>query len=103
MAIERNQGVRKVTVTLPASLLARLDDRVPTRGRSTFVARAIEAQLAIEEQAAALAASAGAWRDEDYPHMATEDGADRWLSELRGTATAQPDLPEDCAGGGEAS
>ena len=66
MVIDTKTGLRKVTVSLPASLLDRLDDEVPQRKRSAFIARAIESQLAIQEQAAALEASAGAWRDEDY-------------------------------------
>ena len=91
MVTERNQVVRKVTFTLPASLLSRLDERVPSREQSAFVARAIKAQLAIKEQADALAAAAGAWRDDEYPHMATEDDVDRWLSELRSSPMTSPD------------
>jgi hypothetical protein len=78
--------MRKVTVTLPISLLARLDDSVPSRGRSAFIARAIEEQLALMEQAAALEASAGAWRDQDYPDLDSEQEIDRWLAGLRGPA-----------------
>lgn len=86
MATETNRPTRKVTVTLPISLLARLDGIVPSRLRSAFIARAIEEQLALVEQAVALEESAGAWRDEDYPDMATEGAIDRWLAELRGPA-----------------
>ncbi len=86
MAIETNRSsVRKVTVTLPASLLTRLDETVPSRRRSAFIARAVEEQLAILEQAIAIEESAGAWRDEDYPDMATDEDIDRWLAELRGS------------------
>jgi Arc/MetJ-type ribon-helix-helix transcriptional regulator len=85
MATETDRtSMRKVTVTLPASLLTRLDERVPSRRRSAFIARAIQEQLAILEQAAAIEESAGAWRDEDYPEMATDEDIDRWLIELRG-------------------
>jgi hypothetical protein len=86
MATETNPQTRKVTVSLPASLLVMLDNQVSPRRRSAFIARAIEGQLAIEEQAAAIEASAGAWRDEDYPDMACEATMDRWLAELRGPA-----------------
>lgn len=85
MAMETNRSsVRKVTVTLPVSLLNRLDEIVPSRRRSAFITRAIEEQLAILEQAAAIEESAGAWRDEDYPNMITNADIDRWLAELRG-------------------
>jgi hypothetical protein len=63
-----------------------LDDRVPPRRRSAFIAQAIARQLALLEQAAAVDESAGAWRDQDYPDMASEEGMDRWLAELRGSA-----------------
>ncbi|MBN1937083.1 MAG: hypothetical protein JW934_20665 [Anaerolineae bacterium] len=74
----------KVTVTLPRDLLARLDERVPSRRRSSFIARAIEEQLAILEQAAAIDESAGAWRDDAYADMSTDADIDRWLAEVRG-------------------
>jgi hypothetical protein len=86
MATETDQLVRKVTVTLPLSLLAQLDDQVPPRQRSAFIVQAIARQLAVLEQAAAVEESAGAWRDEDYPELASEEGMDRWLAELRGSA-----------------
>ncbi len=86
MATETNQSsVRKVTVTLPVSLLTRLDGIVSSRRRSAFIARAVEEQLAILEQAAAIKESAGVWQDEDYPDMATGEDIDRWLAELRGS------------------
>jgi len=84
--METNRSsVRKVTVTLPVSLLNRLDEIVPSRRRSAFITRAIEEQLAILEQAAAIEESAGAWRDEDYPDMATGENIDHWLAGLRGS------------------
>jgi hypothetical protein len=82
-------GTRKVTVSLPISLVDRLDDKVPPRQRSAFIARAIERQLAIEEQATALEEAAGAWPDEDYPDLETEEAIDRWVAELRGPAYGQ--------------
>lgn len=86
MATETNPPTaRKVTVTLPASLLRRLDEIIPSRRRSDFIARAIEDQLAIVEQAAAVEESAGAWRDKEYPDMTTGADIERWLIELRGS------------------
>jgi Arc/MetJ-type ribon-helix-helix transcriptional regulator len=77
---------RKITVTLPSTLIARLDGQVPPRQRSDFIARAIEAQLALLEQAAAIEEAAGAWPDEAYPDMRTDQDIDRWLAEVRGPA-----------------
>ena len=79
-------SVRKVTVTLPVSLLNRLDKVLPSRRQSAFISQAVEEQLAILEQAAAIEESAGAWRDADYADMTTDDDIDRWLAELRGPA-----------------
>jgi Arc/MetJ-type ribon-helix-helix transcriptional regulator len=76
--------MRKVTVSLPVALLEWLDSKVEGRKRSAFIAEAIAEKLNLVEQAEAIEASAGAWKDEDYPHMATEEDIDRWLAELRG-------------------
>ena len=86
MAMEgKRSSARKVTVTLPASLLSRLDEMVPSRRRSAFITRAVEEQLAILEQARAIEESVGAWRDEDYLDMTASEDIDRWLAELRGS------------------
>lgn len=74
--------MRKVTVILPEDLLNRLDMAVPRRERSAFIARAIEEQLAIEGQIAAIEEAAGCWSDEVHPVMKTEEDIDRWLAEL---------------------
>ncbi len=74
---------RKVTVTLSEELLAQLDARIPARQRSSFIATAIETQLAIVEQEAALAEAAGAWTDNNHPDMVSEADIDAWLNQLR--------------------
>ena len=86
---EGRPSTRKVTVTLPRSLLTRLDESVPSRRRSDFIARAIEEQLSIVEQATAIAESAGAWGDRDYADMSTDANIDQWLAELRGPANTR--------------
>lgn len=75
--------VRRITVTLPATLLTRLDEHVPARSRSRFIFQAIEERLAIEEQLTALDETAGAWTDENHPDMKTDEDIDRWLTTLR--------------------
>jgi hypothetical protein len=74
---------RKITLTLPQSLLIRLDATVPGRKRSHFTAEAIEERLAIAEQLAALEETAGAWSDERHPDMRSEADIDQWLTSLR--------------------
>ena len=63
MPTKTESPTRKVTVTLPATLVAQLDDCIPSRQRSAFIAYAIREQLAIVEQADALEASAGTCRE----------------------------------------
>ena len=77
-------NVRKVTVSLPDSLIDRLDSFIPRRKRSKFIAIAIQEQLALLEQLEALEETAGLWTDENYPEFLTEADIDRWISELRG-------------------
>jgi len=77
------ESTRKVTLTLPKSLLIRLDAAVPGRKRSRFIAEAIEERLAIAEQLAALEETAGAWTDERHPDMRSDADIDQWLANLR--------------------
>ena len=86
MAIDSTlSNVRKVTVTLPQTLIERLDKVVPKRQRSRFITEAVQEQLAILEQVAALDETAGAWTDAAYPEMRTEADIDHWLAQLRGS------------------
>lgn len=76
---------RKITLTLPETLLNRLDERVSPQQRTDFIIEAIEQWLAVEEQLAALDEASGAWTDENHPEMVTPQDIDNWLAELRGT------------------
>lgn len=74
---------RKVTVTRPDELLMRLDARVPSRQRSSFIAQAIETQLALAEQQATIEETVGAWSDANHPDMMGKADMDTWLQALR--------------------
>ncbi|HRQ41716.1 MAG TPA: hypothetical protein PLD25_27665 [Chloroflexota bacterium] len=74
---------RKVTVTIPAELLAQLDARIPSRQRSSFITTAIKTQLALVEQQAVLEEAAGAWTENNHPDMVSETDIDHWLNHLR--------------------
>ena len=76
-------NLRKITVMLPEALLSRLREHVPARQRSRFILEAIEERLALEEQIAALAETAGAWSDQNHPEMRTDEDIDHWLDDLR--------------------
>lgn len=84
MALKTTHGeMQKVTITLPKTVLQRLNDLIPARQRSRFISETLERRLAMEEQLLALDESAGVWSDENHPDM--QDGAaiDRWLETLR--------------------
>lgn len=76
---------QKITLTLPKALIQRLRQEIPTRQRAEFVAHALEESLALAEQSAVLAETAGAWKDANHPEMQTPDDIDQWLNNLRGT------------------
>ncbi|MCA9998461.1 MAG: hypothetical protein KDE56_22015 [Anaerolineales bacterium] len=92
MALSPKQ--KKITVTLSETLVQRLDKRIPARQRSHFIALAIENQLAIEEQLVALAETAGAWADKDYPEMQSDTDIDAWLTNLRASWQAPDPFDE---------
>ena len=84
MAVKTTHSdTQKVTITLPKTVLQRLNELIPARQRSRYISEALEKRLALEEQMLALDESAGAWSDENHPDM--QDGAaiDRWLETLR--------------------
>lgn len=86
----KSTDTQKITVTLPAPLLARLERLIPLHRRSTFIADAVQAQLALLEQVEAIDAAAGAWHDADYPELADDEAIDTWLTNLRGGWQREP-------------
>ncbi|MEJ5197789.1 MAG: hypothetical protein WHX53_02590 [Anaerolineae bacterium] len=70
-----------------------MNEHIPARRRSRFIAEAIEEQLALAEQVDVLDEAAGAWSDANHPEMATEEDIDRWLAELR-SSWRQPEAPD---------
>ena len=77
-------SAQKITISLPQPLLERFKAYVPPRQRSAFISKILEEQLAIAEQLQAIEESAGCWRDEHHPDMASGGDIDRWLATLRG-------------------
>jgi hypothetical protein len=56
---------------------------VPARERTQFVEAILARELRRQKIKAALAASAGAWKDEDHPDMLTFEDVNRWIEENR--------------------
>jgi len=78
-------GKEKITVSLPKELARRLRQRIPARARDAFIARAVQEQLALDEQLAVLEETAGAWKDSDHPELASGADVELWLKQLRGS------------------
>jgi len=70
-----------------------MDELIPARQRSRFIAEALAERLALAEQMLALEESAGVWSDEGHPEMADDEAIDRWLAGLRASWTA-PGAPD---------
>jgi Arc/MetJ-type ribon-helix-helix transcriptional regulator len=86
-------STKKITLSLPATLVEKLKALVPPRQRSAFVAEALRERLEEEETLAVLEETAGICSAEDYPYWDTDEDIDRWLREFRASWTI-PDLSE---------
>lgn len=84
---------QKVTITLPKWVLQQMNELIPARQRSRFIAEALAERLALADQLLALEESAGAWSDEGHPEMVDDEAIDRWLAGLRVSWTA-PGVPD---------
>lgn len=73
---------RKIAVTIPMSLLQRLDECIPKQQHDEFIVEAIEERLALVEQNVMLEETAGAWTDAHHPDLCTEEDIERWRVEL---------------------
>ena len=86
-------NTQKITISLPAELIQQLNELVPARKRSKFIAEALQRQLEIEDFERILDETAGAWKEEDHPDLRTGADIDRAIREMRATWMVQ--------GGGE--
>jgi Arc/MetJ-type ribon-helix-helix transcriptional regulator len=75
--------VARAHISLPDELLRQIDRLAGRRRRSRFVEDAVREKLTREEQAVALAASAGILRTEEYPQWSAPGGASDWVARLR--------------------
>lgn len=90
-------GVRmhvRTNLLLPRDLVREVDRYAGPRGRSRYVAEALEARLRRDRLREAVEATAGVLRAEDYPHWATSEAVVDWVRELRAEVTHPgPELP----------
>ncbi|KRT63719.1 MAG: hypothetical protein XU10_C0008G0082 [Chloroflexi bacterium CSP1-4] len=74
-------------VTLPADLVAEIDEVAGRRNRSHFIEEAARAKLKREQLRLAIERSAGAWKAEDYPEFATPEMVVEWVRARRAEVT----------------
>jgi hypothetical protein len=73
----------RMNLYITKSLMDELRKAVPARERTRFVEEIIARELRRRKLKAALKASAGAWKDEDHPELATFEDVNRWIEEGR--------------------
>ena len=96
MCIVVRMSVR-TNLLLPEALLAEVDRIAGPRGRSRFVAEALEARLRRERLRMAIKESAGVLSAEDYPYWATSKDVVAWVRAGRDETRSTRDVDADPA------
>ena len=77
----------RLNLYLTKPLADELRRLIPARERTRFVEEVLARELRHRKLKAALKASAGAWKDEDHPELATFDDVNHWIEEGRKSFT----------------
>lgn len=83
----------RLNLYLPRDVVEDLRRHVPARERTRFVSQVLARELRRLKLQAAIEASAGAWRDEDHPELATPADIDHWIEEGRAGLSWDRPLP----------
>ncbi len=75
----------RTNLLLPRDLVERVDEVAGPRGRSRYVAAALEKQLRRDQWYAAARATAGVWKD--HPLFPTDESVVEWVGALRAQDT----------------
>ena len=78
----------RTNLLLPKALVDEVDRYAGPRGRSRYVAEALEARLRRDRLRDAVRATAGAWKDN--PLFPTRESVVEWVRELRAEETRVP-------------
>jgi metal-responsive CopG/Arc/MetJ family transcriptional regulator len=81
----------RTNLLLPEALLEEVDRFAGPRGRSRFVAEALEAKLKRERLREAIRATAGILKAEDYPYWRTSEDVVEWVRAGRAEKTRVSD------------
>ena len=85
MAHSRADELTRTNVTLPASLLAQIDELAGPRGRSRYVAEAVAQRVRRDALGMAIRETAGAMRGR--PGWMSPDEVTAWVDSLRSEET----------------
>ena len=77
----------RTNLLLPKELVEAVDAVAGPRGRSRYVAGAIERQLRRDRQLEAFEATFGSLSAADYPHWSTPERVVEWVRERRAETT----------------
>lgn len=81
----------RTNMLLPKELVEEVDQYAGPRGRSRYVAEALEERLRRDRLRQAVRATAGVLRDRDYPDWRTSDDVVAWVRQLRAEVTSAPE------------
>jgi hypothetical protein len=75
--------LERISIYFPKPLLDDLRKLVPARKRTALIVDLTQKEVERLKLLAALERTAGAWKDEDYPELATDEDIDRYIRDLR--------------------
>lgn len=73
----------RMNLYITKSLMDELRKAIPARERTRFVEEVLARELRRKKLKSVLKATAGAWKDEDHPELATFDDVNRWIEKGR--------------------
>ncbi len=75
--------LERISIYFPKSVLDDLRRLVPARKRSALIVELTEKEVDRLKTLAALDRTAGAWKDADYPELATDEDIENYVHDLR--------------------
>jgi hypothetical protein len=84
------QEMRRINVTFPVRLLEELDELAPPRKRSQIIVAATTDYVHRLRLLRAIRETAGIWKDEYHPELATPEDIDEWLRQMRSSWRREP-------------
>jgi metal-responsive CopG/Arc/MetJ family transcriptional regulator len=86
MASTTKTHATRINIALPELLLEEFKRLVPSRQRNKFIVDLVEREVRRLRWEQILAATAGAWSDQDHTVLQTDEDIERYVRRLRETA-----------------